>query len=264
MRIRRLLNRWWVGLPILSVAALILGKQIYPYWLGRSEQFRGAAFGVAVYITGGLFAYWLTRFFDRWMCRYNALCRMELTLNHLIVALSDNQYQLDLAIKSDELTVIYARSMPIEEEDIQDIGRVALKNTLLEVLIDCEKYVHDLKFSSELLDRNVQISKELYGRQSTDPQHIKRILNDIYRKSKPQLKVLYDYGKLVEEAVKAALVDVQFFCQNDRPPFVGLVPFYAKGELERWRVRRRAELEKEMAATAAADEARRKKQAQEV
>jgi hypothetical protein len=235
----------------------LLWQRLQPAWYARSDLFKGAALGVIVSATAGLIVYLLTQYFDRRMKRYNALCHLELTLNHLLTNLSDNQFQLKKAIDSDDPTLLFPGALNISEADIRDIGRIGLKNKLLNTLIDCEKYSHDLEAVIAISEHNIQINKELYAQRSTDPQHIQRILKDIHRQSKAQLKELYGHGELVNRSIKDALVDVRFFVKVDRPAFVGLTPYYGQGELKDWRVKNLKSLEAEMTQTAAEDEARR-------
>ena len=258
MHLRRLLNNRWVGLPLLFIGFAFLGKRVYPFWQARTEEFRGASLGVIVTVSAGLLGYWLTRYFDRRVRRYNVLCHLEVTLNHLLTALSDNQFQLDRAIQSQQLTLIYPRSMPISRDDIQEVGHTDLKNKLLGVLIDFEKYAHDLAFMVSIVDRNVGDFKVFRARQSTDPQFVQSMLNDIHRQSREQLRQLHEYGKLVERSTHDALVDIRFFAKNDRPPLIGLGPFYSKRELKRWREKDSKQLAAEVAQTMAADHARRR------
>jgi len=140
MNLRNLLNRLWIGLPLCGAGVLFLVQHLKPAWEVRSELFKGATYGVVVSATGGLIVYWLTRYMDRRARRYNALCSLEVTLKHLLTTLSDNQDQLDKAIKSNELTLIFPRPLRISEQDINEVGRAGLKNQLSGVLIDCEKY----------------------------------------------------------------------------------------------------------------------------
>ena len=140
MNLRKLLNRLWIGLPLCGAGVLFLVQHLKSAWEVRSELFKGATYGVVVSATGGLIVYWLTRYMDRRARRYNALCSLEVTLKHLLTTLSDNQDQLDKAIKSNELTLIFPRPLRISEQDINEVGRAGLKNQLSGVLIDCEKY----------------------------------------------------------------------------------------------------------------------------
>jgi len=257
MTLRRFLNKRWVSFPLICIGLYFLWEQTHPVWQSWSDRFKGAALGVIVSVAAALIGYWLTRYFDRRVKRYNALCYMELILNCLLTSLSDNQYQIEKALASNEPTLIFPSLLHLSKSDIAEIGRVSLKNRLLNVFIDCEKYGQSLESAISIFERNVQTFKDFQARQFTNPQHIQLILRDYHRQSKSQLKELYDFGQLVNEVIKAALVDVRFFAKNDRPPLIGIGPYYSKRELERWRVKNRQELEKEIAATMAEDEARR-------
>lgn len=258
MRSRKSLNSPWVATPLIYVGLSFLWQKVRPGWHERSDLFKGAALGVIVSATAGFAVYLLTQYFDRRVKRYNALCHLELTLNHLLTNLSDNQLQLKKSIDSDNPTLLFPARLTLSEPDIREIGRVKLKNKLLNTLIDCEKYSHDLEAVIAISERNIQMNKELYLHRSSDPQYIQQILKDIHRQSKAQLKELHGFGDLVNESIKDTLVDVRFFAQIDRPAFVGLAPYYGKSELEDWRVRDLKKLETEMAQTATEDEARRK------
>ncbi len=85
------------------------------------------------------------------------------------------------------------------------------------------------------------------------------MLDDIHRQSRVQLRQLHEYGKLVERSTYNALVDIRFFAKNDRPPLIGLAPFYSKKELKKWRERDSKQLVAEVAKTMAEDSARRER-----
>ena len=257
MHPRRLFNNWWVGPPVLLVGLVFLGNRVYPFWQTRTEEFRGASLGIVVTVFAGLLGYWLTRYFDRRVRRYNVLCHLEVILNHLLTPLSDNQFQLNRAIQSEELMLIYPRSMSISRDDIQEVGHVSLKDKLLAVVIDHEKYAHDLAFMVSVVDRNIENFKVLRAHESSDPQFARSMLNEIHRQSTMQLKQLHEYGKLVERSTHDALLDVRFFSKNDQPPLIGLAPFYSKEELKKWREKDSVRLAAEVAKTIADDDRRR-------
>ena len=87
MNLRKFLNSFWVAIPLICFGLSLLWQQIRPAWYPRSDLFKGAALGVIVSATAGLVVYLLTQYFDRRTKRYNALCHLELTLNHLLTNL---------------------------------------------------------------------------------------------------------------------------------------------------------------------------------
>lgn len=256
---RKWINKWWIALPLLMVGALILYRQSADVWNARSEQFRGAVLGVIGAATAGLLVYLLSRYWDRRRMRHNALCYIEQTLNSLLNDLNDNQWQIDLACKTDEPTLVFPVPLNITEQDIKDIGRAELKNKLMRVLTDCKKYSHSLTSAIAIDEKNRSTFRDFEAKKfAAGSENIRAIFRDFHRQFKIHLKQIYAFGKLVDQSILEALVDTRFFVRNDQPPLVGLVPYYSRKELTKWRVEARKQLEQEIENSRAADEARRR------
>jgi len=259
MNPRKIINQWWVYLPFLAWAGYLLLPRGHGWWMGRTETFRGAVLGTFSGILVGLVGFLVSKHHERRLKRYDALCHMEQILNCLLVGLSDNQWQIEKARATDEVTLIFPSELRITEQDIREIGRIDLKNKLLGVLFDCQKYGQSLAAAIKLFEANVDTFKAFGGQQFSGQQHtIQAILKDIYRQFKIKLKELYDFGKVVERGIEAALVDTRFFVRHDKPWLTTLVRYYDKRDLERWRKTDGERLKRERDQTAAADEDRRR------
>ena len=259
MHLRRVINERWFCIPFLTGAGWILLPKCHGWWIDRTDTFRGVVLGAFSGILVGLVGFVVAKHHETRLKRYNALCYMEQILNCLLVSLSDNQWQLEKARAADEVTLIFPSELKIAEEDIREISRIDLKNKLLGVLIDCQKYAQSLAGAIKLFETSVDTFKAFGGQQFSGRQDmVQAIIRDFYRRLKIKLRELHDFGKVVEKGIGDALVDARFFLRNDRPWLTRFDPYYGKRDLEQWRKTDGEQLKREREQTAEADEARRK------
>ena len=259
MNPRKIINQRWFYIPFLAWAGYLLLPECHSWWMDRTETFRGTVLGTFSGIFVGLVGFLVSKHHETRLKRYNALCYIEQILHCLLVSVNDNQWQIEKALATDEITLIFPSELKMSEQDFREISRIDLKNKLLGVYIDCVKYGQSLAHAIKIFEMNVDTFKafgaeRVGGRQDM----VQAILRDFYRQLKIKLKELYEFGEVVEQDIEKVLVDVRFFARNDRPWLTSANPYYDKHDLERWRARDIKRLQKEREDTAAADDARRK------
>jgi len=227
----------------------------------RSEHFRGAVLGTFSGILVGLVAFFIGKYHETRSKRYNALCYIEQILNCLLVSIRDNQWQIEKALVSEEVTLMFPSELKIVEENIREISRIDLKNKLLEVLIDCQRYGQSLAGAIKLFEVNVETFRAFRGQQfgSSQQDIVQSIIKDFYRQFKTKLRELHEFGNAVEQGIEESLVETRFFGRNDRLWLSRFDPYYSEKDLKRWRRVDLERLQEERKQTAARDEARRSK-----
>ena len=236
-------------------ASAIVFRRYYPWWAARTEGFRGAALGAFFGIVVGIAVFLVSKWYESRVRRHNALCNMELILTNMAVSLSDNQYQIQKALATDEITLVFPTSLVLNEQDLREIGRVGLKKKLLGVLIDCRKYNESLAHAIKIFETNIKTFRAFDANQfSAGSANIHRMLSHFYRQFKIKLKEIHEFGVVVEKDVEHVLIDTRFFLSWDRLLPITFNPYYDQKDLERWRKTDIEKLKKEQAQTAAEDE----------
>ena len=165
MNPRKIINQRWFYIPFLAWAGYLLLPEYHAWWIDRTETFRGTVLGTFSAIIAGLALFLVSKHHETRLKRYNALCYMEQILNCLLVSLSDNQWQIEKATGTNAVTLIFPSELNITEQDIREISRIDLKNELLGVFIDCQKYSHSLASAIKLFEANVDTFKAFGGQQ---------------------------------------------------------------------------------------------------
>lgn len=159
MTVRKIINSWWFCVLLLTWTAVVVFQRYQHWWATRTEAFRGAVLGMFSGVLVGIVVFLASKYYESRVKRYNALCNIELILNHLLASLDDNQYQIKKALETDEIHLIFPGELVLEEQDLHEIGRVGLKNKLLGVLIDCQKYNQSLAHAIKVFETNIETFK---------------------------------------------------------------------------------------------------------
>ena len=262
---RKIVNSWWFYIPLFAWVTISIAQKYHPWWVSRTEAFKGAVLGMFSGVVVGVVVFLASKWYESRVKRYNALCNMELILNNLLASLSDNQYQVNKALATDELILIFPTLLVLTEVDLREVGRADLKNKLLEVLIDCRKYKEGLAHAIKLFETQIGTFKMFeLEKFSGRPEIIRDILKDFYRQFKVKLMEIREFGTVVERGIEGAVVDTRFFVKRDMLFPMTLNPYYDSRDLERWQITNMEKLKNERQQTAAADDERRKRIESEV
>lgn len=222
-----------------------------------SDAFKGAFFGFIV----GIGTFLFSKFMELQARRYNALVYIEQELQASINDLSDNKFQIDKILESDELTLLFPCELRLTEEYIRHLGRMNLKNDVFSLYVDFKKYNHSIKTVIEIYERNVSTFKDFESQRFTRTADIKSIIKSYHQYFKTQLREINTFGDKVFESIKACLVKIRFFAKVDKTLLASNLgqAYYDKKEFEKWLVEDRKRLESEMEETARKDAEERRK-----
>jgi len=221
-----------------------------------SDSFKGAFFGFIV----GIGTFLFSKFMETQARRYNALVYIEQELQASINDLSDDKFQIDKILESDELTLLFPCELRLTEEHIKHLGRMGLKNDIFSLYVDFKKYNHSIKTAIEIYERNVSTFKNLESQGFTRTGDIKAIIKSYHQYFKTQLQEINTFGDKVFEGIKTCLVKIRFFVKVDKTLFASNLgqAYYNKKEFEKWLIEDRERLDSEMEETAKRDEKERK------
>lgn len=222
-----------------------------------SDAFKGAFFGFIV----GIGTFLFSKFMELQARRYNALVYIEQELQASINDLSDNKFQIDKILESDELTLLFPCELRLTEEYIRHLGRMDLKNDVFSLYVDFKKYNHSIKTVIEIYERNISTFKDFESQRFTRTADIKSIIKSYHQYFKTQLREINTFGDKVFESIKACLVKIRFFAKVDKTLLASNLgqAYYAKKEFEKWLIEDRKRLESEMEETAKRDAEERRR-----
>lgn len=254
MNLRKFINHKKFYLPFFAVFIIYFYS---PVINKLSDSFKGAFFGFIV----GIGTFLFSKFMETQTRRYNSLVYIEQELQASINDLSDNKFQIDKILESDELTLLFPCELRLTEEHIKHFGRMGLKNDVFSLYVDFKKYNHSIKTAIEIYERNVSTFKNFESQGFTRTGDIKAIIKSYHQYFKTQLQEINIFGDKVFEGIKTRLVKIRFFAKVDKALFASNLgqAYYDKKEFEKWLIEDRKRLESEMEETAQRDEEERKK-----
>ena len=224
-----------------------------------SDAFKGAFFGFIV----GIGTFIFSKFVETQARRYNALVYIEQELQASINDLSDNKFQIDKILTSDDLVLLFPCELRLTEEHIKHLGRMGLKNDIFSLYVDFKKYNHSIKTAIEIYERNISTFKDFESQRFTRTSDIKNIINSYHQHFKTQLKEINAFGDKLFEGIKSCLIKIRFFAKVDKTLFASNLgqAYYDKKDFEKWIIADRERLESEMEETTKRDKEERNKAA---
>ncbi len=253
MNLRKFINHRKFYLPFFAVFIIYFYSSVINK---LSDSFKGAFFGFIV----GIGTFLFSKFMETQTRRYNSLVYIEQELQASINDLSDNKFQIDKILESDELTLLFPCELRLTEEHIKHLGRMGIKNDIFSLYVDFKKYNHSIKTAIEIYERNVNTFKNFESQGSTRTGDIKAIIKSYHQYFKTQLQEINTFGDKVCEGIKTCLVKIRFFAKVDKTLFASNLgqAYYNKKEFEKWLIEDRERLDSEMEETAKRDEKERK------
>lgn len=254
MNLRKFINHRKLYIPFFVVSIIYFYCTIINKMSGA---FKGAFFGFIV----GIGTFLFSKFMELQDRRYNTLVYIEQELQASINDLSNNKFQIDKILESDELTLLFPCELRLTEEHIKHLGRMDIKNDVFSLYVDFKKYNHSIKTAIEIYEKNISAFKDFELQGFTRSTDIKSIVKSYHQYFKTQLREINTFGNKVFESIKACLVKIRFFVKIDKTLLASNLgqAYYDKKEFEKWLVEDRKRLESEMKETARKDEEEREK-----
>ncbi len=189
---------------------------------------------------------------------YNTLVYFELKLNSLMSSLSGNQSVIKKGLEEDgDILILLPHELNISENRIYNIGRIDVKNKLLGLALNLNKYNHDLRTAIAEFRENVENLKV----PPVDLNNMQK--GQILKKAKSQFKnhlsEINKIGAKLTNDIEDVLVNVRFYIKKDKSiisPAI-LQRRVRKEELERWREEDWPKLHKEIESVREKDRKRR-------
>lgn len=251
---RKFINHKFFYIPFFVFISALLYNFVI---MKTSDTFQGAFFGFIV----GIFTFFFSKFMELRARRYNALIYLEQELNASINDLSDNKFQIDKILESNELTLLFPCDLNLTELRIKQLGRVTLKNDIFNLFIDFKKYNHSIRMAIEIYERNISSFKDFDSQKFSRTNDIKAVLKSYHGYFKAQLQEINSFGDKINECIKDCLVKVRFFAKIDKTLLASNVgqPYFDKNEFQKWLIEDKKRLEAEMAETMQRDDEERKR-----
>ncbi len=239
MNLRKYINHRGFYIPFFGVVIIYFYCTIINK---MSAAFNGAFFGFIV----GIGTFLFSKFME-----------LQASINDL----SDNKFQIDKILESDELTLLFPCELRLTEEYIKHLGRMDLKNDIFSLYVDFKKYNHSIKTAIEIYERNVSTFKDFESRGFTRTNDIKSIIKSYHQYFKTQLKEINVFGEKVFETIKECLIKIRFFAKIDKTILASNLgqAYYDRKEFEKWLIEDRKRLESEMEETAKRDAEERRR-----
>ncbi|TKJ46677.1 hypothetical protein CEE34_07715 [Candidatus Aerophobetes bacterium Ae_b3a] len=168
-------------------------------------------------------------------------------LNSLISSLSGNQFAIKKGLEEDGgILILLPHELNISENRIHNVGRIDVKNKLLGLALNLNKYNRSLRTATAEFRENIENLKvppvDLNNMQKG------QMLEKAKSQFKNHLSEIKTFGTRLMNDIEDVLVDVRFYIKKDKSiisPAI-LQRRVRKEELERWREKDRPELRKEI------------------
>jgi len=219
----------------------------------------GVFSGITVGIIIGIVVFYVKEIILLQGRRYNALVYFEMKLHTLLSTLDDNQFLIKKGINTKGILVILPHELSIEESRIHEIGRITVKNKLVSLALDLEKYNNSLRTAIAGFQGNIENLKlDPLGLNSKEKE---TLLNHAKEEFRQNLQEIGTFGGKLADDIENVLVEVRFFLKKDKSRIPSTIwqRHYDRKGLEKWKIEDRKRLANEIKLVQKKNQERRSK-----
>ena len=219
----------------------------------------GAFWGITIGIIVGIVVFYVKEIIILQGRRYNALVFFEMKLHILLSTLDDNQFLIKKGVNTKGILVILPHELTIDENRIHKIGRITVKNKLMSLSLNLEKYNNSLRTAITGFKGNMENLKlDPLGLDSKEKQTLLDRAKDEFRRN---LGEIGTFGAKLIDDIENLLVEGRFFLRKDKSRIPSTIwqRRYDKKELEKWKTEDKKQLTKEIELVQKKDQERRSK-----
>lgn len=166
---------------------------------------------------------------------YNTLVYFEMKLNTLLSILDDNQFQIRKGLNTKGILLLLPHELTIDENRVHQIGRIIVKNKLISLSLDLEKYNNSLRTAIAGFQQNIDnLKTPPLGLSDEEKQ---RFLDKIKKAFSEQISTIEPFGNKLADDIMDVLVDVRFFLKRDKSRLTAAIlqKRHTEDELDEWR-----------------------------
>ncbi len=188
----------------------------------------------------GIAGYIITAYYRRQIKRYNIFCHLEVELNFSHGALNDMILTLKGMINNGFPIIFQTDELNIDFDLVKEVGRLDIKNHLIDIVCDFRKINHDWKIASHFGEENRPLIMGLTGspqEQNLIKKHGLDILGGILKKA-----------EITQNLMQQCMAEIRVYMKTDKPAFATwFQPYLNDRNFKELARKDREQLEKEMA-----------------
>ena len=237
---RKIISSPFISIPFFITLILIIHQKFISQ---SSDILKGAFYGVIA----SYFTYNFVKSRELKAKRFNCMVYLEQEMNLCRNSLSDNIFQLEGILSSQNPTVLFPSEVTLSEVYIKDLGRINLREDIFIFYVGLKKFDHSLNALATIYERNMA---NFTNTSFPSIEKGRKAFENFYSFYKKQAKDLKTAGQTLEDELKDCMVKLRFFLRVDKPMFNRFSQtYYSKRDYAKWIIDDKERLENELEET---------------